>query len=490
MKKVLFCHSYFLSFDPKQWELQQPYPPLATIYAASLIRNIGFEVRLFDPMFSKDPGEISSHLDSFAPDFLVIYEDGFNYLTKMCLTNMREAALKMIRIAAERGINIMVSGSDSTDHPELYLDAGAGFIIAGEGERTLEQLLGALTENKDQYQINGLIYRQNGSIIRTPKRDVIKDLDELPAPAWDLIDINEYKTRWLKNHGYFSLNISTTRGCPFHCNWCAKPIYGNRYNVHSPARIAREMEFLSDQYGGDHFWITDDIFGLKPGWVQDFSIEVARTGRKFRYKIQSRVDLLLRSDTVDALAESGCDTVWMGAESGSQKILDAMDKGIRVSQISEATKLLREHGIKPAFFLQFGYPGETMDDIKLTLDMVLELLPDDIGISVSYPLPGTAFYEKVKNELKEKTNWTDSDEMAMMFRNTYPPAFYKYLQRFVHRHYRTRQGISEIKNLLKDPSHFTRDKFRRIAGVPVYFGSSLYYKSRMHASMKTEINHE
>ncbi len=490
MKKVLFCHSYFLRFDPKQWDLQQPYPPLATIYAASLMRSNGYDVSLFDPMFSKDPGELRPYLDSYAPDFLVIYEDGFNYLTKMCLTNMREAALKMTAIAAERGIKVIVSGSDSTDHPELYLNAGASFIIVGEGERTLEQLLHDLKENKTEFPINGLIWKQEGNIIRTPRREVMKELDELPVPAWDLIDLNEYKSRWLKNHGYFSINISTTRGCPFHCNWCAKPIYGNRYNVHSPARIAKEMEFLSRKYGADHFWVTDDIFGLKPGWVSDFAIEVAKTGRKFRYKIQSRVDLLLRSDTIESLARSGCETVWMGAESGSQKILDAMDKGISVSQIEQATRLLRKQGIKPAFFLQFGYPGETMDDIQLTLDMVLALLPDDIGISVSYPLPGTVFYEKVKNELKQKANWTDSDEMAMMFRNTYPPAFYKYLQRFVHRHYRTRQGISEIKNLLKEPSQFNKNKLRRIAGVPVYYGSSLYYKNLMNASVKAKLNHE
>src|SRR5690606_2402257 len=150
----------------------------------------------------------------------------------------------------------------------------------------------------------------------------------------------------------------------------------------------------------------------------------------------SRVDLLLEDDTVEALAESGAETVWVGAESGSQKILDAMDKGTTVAQIEEATRLLRAHGIRVGYFLQFGYTGETREDIDETIDMVPRLLPDEIGISVAYPLPGTRFYEKVKGQLKEETNWTDSDDLAMTFESTYSKEYYRHLHRYVHSLYR------------------------------------------------------
>ena len=191
--------------------------------------------------------------------------------------------------------------------------------------------------------------------------------------------------------------MSTTRGCPFKCNWCAKPIYGNRYNSRSVKHVIAELKYLNQIFDFDHIWFCDDIFGLKPGWVEEFAKAVANEKLTFKFKIQTRVDLLLEENTIELLAAAGCETAWVGAESGSQKILDAMDKGTQVSQIYEATRLLKKHGIKPAFFLQFGYPGETMQDIQLTIQMLNDLLPDDIGISVSYPLPVTKFFEQVKS---------------------------------------------------------------------------------------------
>src|SRR6478609_369609 len=134
MKKILFTHSYFLRFDPKQWATGQPYAPLGTLYAAALLRGNGYGVSFFDTMFAKQPEEIIPCLDKTAPDYFVIYDDGFNYLTKMCLTNMREAAFMMIRFAKERGCTVIVSSSDSTDRFEMYLNEGADFILMGEAE--------------------------------------------------------------------------------------------------------------------------------------------------------------------------------------------------------------------------------------------------------------------------------------------------------------------------------------------------------------------
>jgi anaerobic magnesium-protoporphyrin IX monomethyl ester cyclase len=232
----------------------------------------------------------------------------------------------------------------------------------------------------------------------------------------------------MQHHGYFSLNIATTRGCPYKCNWCAKPIYGNRYNSRSPLQVIEEIALLLERYKPDHLWMCDDIFGLKPGWIEEFSSLVKNKNLSFKYKIQSRADLLMEKDTIKALAESGAETVWIGAESGSQKILDAMDKGTTIAQIHEATTLLKQNNIRVGFFLQLGYLGETDEDLAKTFKMLLELMPDEVGISVSYPLPGTKFYDKVKYQLKEKQNWTDSDDLAMMFESTFNSKYYKHLQ--------------------------------------------------------------
>jgi radical SAM superfamily enzyme YgiQ (UPF0313 family) len=235
MKNILFSHSYFLRFDPKQWATGQPYAPIGTLYAAALMRDKGYHVSFFDTMFAYSPEDIIPSLENTNPDFLILYDDGFNYLTKMCLTNMREAAFKMIKLAKERGCAVIVSSSDSTDHYEQYLQEGADFIILGEGEQTLLELTTAIDQQQPDFlSIAGLAYKQNDAVIKTVKRNVLKDLDSLPFPAWDLVDMDMYRKTWLKHKGYFSMNMATTRGCPFKCNWCAKPIYGNRYNSRSP----------------------------------------------------------------------------------------------------------------------------------------------------------------------------------------------------------------------------------------------------------------
>lgn len=449
MKRILFTHSYFLRFDPKQWEQMQPYAPLGTIYAASLLRENGFSVSLHDVMFLNDPAAISPVLDSFRPDIFVIYDDGFNYLTKMCLTNMRDAAFQMATLAKEQGCITIAASSDSTDRYKEYLENGLDYVLLGEAEHTLLELMqlletgGNLPEN-----VPGLVFKtQDDKLIHTGKRPVITDLDRLPYPAWDLVDVAQYRNAWISRHGYFSINFATTRGCPYKCNWCAKPIYGNRYNARTAKHVFEEIRQLYAQYHFDHIWFCDDIFGLKPGWVKEFAALVREAGMKIRFKIQSRADLLLQDEQVAALADAGCETVWMGAESGSQKILDAMDKGTTIKQIEEASRQLRHYGIKTAFFLQFGYLGETKEDIQMTLQLLKKLGPDEIGISVSYPLPGTKFYEKVKADLQLKTNWTDSDEMKIMFKGTYEADFYKKLHRYVHTFYRKIQNDKKVKQL-------------------------------------------
>lgn len=481
MQTILFTHSYFLRFDPKQWSLGQPYPPLGTLYAAALLREQGYTVSLFDTMFVEDPNEVVNALKLYRPRFFVICDDGFNYLTKMCLTNMREAAFRMAKLAKEAGCTVIVSSSDSTDHYEQYLAEGADFIVLGEPEQTLLALINTLKQGEqDLLPIPGLAFRQQAAVIKTPARPVLRHLDTLPFPAWDLVNMEPYRQSWLKSAGYFSLNMGTTRGCPFKCNWCAKPIYGNRYNSRSPRHVVDELLYLKEQFDFDHIWFCDDIFGLKPGWVQEFSDILRQEGLRFRFKIQSRADLLLQENYVTALASAGCENSWMGAESGSQKILDAMDKGTTIAQIYAATRLLRKHGINPSFFIQFGYPGETREDIRKTIRMINELLPYEIGISVSYPLPGTPFYEKVKGELHNKANWSHSDELKLMFRNTYQPAFYKQLHRYVHKSYRKHLALENVKELIRAPARMRLHALKKAASLVWYFPATLVAGWKLH----------
>jgi anaerobic magnesium-protoporphyrin IX monomethyl ester cyclase len=441
MIDVLLGQSYYLRFDPKLWEAQQPYPPLGALYAAACLRARGHSVALFDAMLANSEQEWDAALARERPRLAVIYEDSFNYLSKMCLLRMRQAALAMIGMARARGCRVLVAGSDASDHPECYLDAGAERVIVGEGEATLVEAVESLSGEPagPAATIAGLCFRdETGRLVRTPPRPFIKDLDGLPWPAWDLVDVARYRRLWRARHGYHSMNLVSTRGCPYHCNWCAKPIYGQRYAVRSPGSVADEMAWLRERYAPDQLSFADDIFGLQPGWIERFADAVAARGARIPFKCLSRADLL-GEPVVRALRAAGCRTVWLGAESGSQRILDAMEKGTRVEQIREAALRLHAHGIELGFFLQFGYPGETREDIERTRALVRECRPDDIGISVAYPLPGTRFHERVKAELGATRNWTDSADLAMLYRGPFSTAFYRQLHGVVHKEFRLRR---------------------------------------------------
>jgi anaerobic magnesium-protoporphyrin IX monomethyl ester cyclase len=455
--QVLFGQSYYLRFDQKLWDAMQPYPPLGTLYAASYLRARGYDVALFDAMLAESEEEWAEALDLHQPRFAVLYEDNFNYLSKMCLLRMRTAAFKMMDMAKKRGCTIIAAGADASDHSEEYLRHGADFVLFGEGEETLLELLDQLTGRSaaNLEAILGLVYPEQGSrnteheqasvvhapasIHRAARRPDISDLDALPFPAWDLVDVERYRKIWIERHGYFSMNMVTTRGCPYHCNWCAKPIWGQRYNSRSPQNVAAEMKWLKETYHPDHIWFADDILGLKPGWIEKFAALVHETDAVIQFKCLQRADLVSERSAA-ALKAAGCKTVWIGAESGSQKILDAMDKGDKVEDIYRAARLLHAQNIQVGFFLQFGYSGEDWSDIQRTLQMVRDCMPDDIGISVSYPLPGTKFFERVKIELGDQQNWVDSEDLAMLYRGTFPTEFYRILHRRVHHEFRLRRA--------------------------------------------------
>ena len=432
---VLLTHSYYLHYDRKQTRKMQPYPPLGTLYAAALLRSKGISVELFDTMLNDPEAGFQAALNQQRPKIVAIFEDNFNFLSKMCLTRMREVAFQMIDTARRTGAVVLVNGSEASDHVGDYLRQGCRCVLLGEAEWTLlEAVSHLLKQDGDALdRTAGLAYidKSSGDVMRTERRSLMRNLDQLPFPARDLVDTNQYRSAWKTSHGYFSLNLVASRGCPYHCNWCAKPIYGDSFAVRSPALVAEEMRRLKYEFQADHLWFADDLFGLQPRWVRELATAVEGLDAAVPFKMQSRVDLMTHAN-VSALRRAGCAEVWMGVESGSQKILDAMDKGTRVEQIAKARDNLRQEGIRACYFLQFGYPGETWQDIQSTIKLVRDTRPDDVGVSVSYPLPGTKFFERVQAQLGEKTNWSDSEDLSMMFQGAYTNEFYRALHDALH----------------------------------------------------------
>jgi anaerobic magnesium-protoporphyrin IX monomethyl ester cyclase len=485
MADVLLGQAYYLRFDPKLYQAQQPYAPLGTLYAASYLRERGHTPVLFDAMLAESTAAWRTALDRHHPKIAAIYEDSFNYLSKMCLLRMREAALEMIDHARDARIPVVVSGSDATDHPELYLRRGAAAVILGEGEITLADLADRLLSQSPIEDVPGIAYLDAlCGVRRTSARPFIKSLDDLPFPAWDLVDVDRYREIWYGRHGYYSMNMATTRGCPYHCNWCAKPIYGQRYATRSPKKVVEEIAWLKQHFAPDHLWMVDDVFGLKPGWVEEFAALVNEQQVRVPFRCLMRADQVT-PPVAKALESAGCRMLWMGAESGSQKVLDAMEKGLRVDDIKSANRLLKSHGIDVGVFLQFGYPGETWSDIEATLQLAREIEPADIGVSVSYPLPGTRFYDRVRDDLGAKQNWVDSSDLSTMYKATYEPDVYRRVHGLVHHEFRARKSANALSALARSPWDVRPAHVRRAASW-IYNRAALAIKRRQVLNLRHE----
>jgi anaerobic magnesium-protoporphyrin IX monomethyl ester cyclase len=479
-------------------------------------------------MLDRDTSGFSQALDRVRPELVVLYDDAFNWFTKMCLGRMRVAARALCAEAHARHLPVIVAGHDAADDPQTYLDAGASFVIVGEAEVTLGELVariadvglpetkgrgaagqtmnGASTSTSTSTatpaaaqrsangaarafdDINGLVFRERGFVRKTPPRRLIQNLDELPLPAWDLVDVERYRAFWRRRHGYFSLNVVTTRGCPYKCNWCAKPVYGNTYHSRSPLNVVEEMRLLRTSYAPDHLWFCDDILGLKAKWLADWSKEVSQQGLATPFLCQTRADLMT-DENVRGLRAAGCAEAWLGAESGAQAVLDAMDKGITVEQIRTAARRLRGVGVRVGLFLQFGYPGEGWSEIQATRALVRDVLPDDIGISVSYPLPGTRFYERVKERLGEKHNWDQSTDLDPLFPGVFSRDFYQNLARTVHAEFRTRRGVRAARTLIGDPFRADGAGLRNAADLG-HAGRWIVERARLEIRRRSKANPE
>jgi radical SAM superfamily enzyme YgiQ (UPF0313 family) len=430
---VLLTHSYHLPYDAKQVRKMQPYAPLGTLYAATALKEKGISVAVFDSMLEEPRLKFGPMLEKHRPKVVAVYEDDFNFLSKMCLTRMREVAWDIASAARAMNAVVIAHGSDSTDNPHLFLANGFDYVLCGEAEEALALVCSSLLRGVEIPDMDGVVKRDavgriSGSPVRLAKNAAWA---ELPAPARNLVDLEPYREKWIEAHGYFSANMVSSRGCPYHCNWCAKPISGTKFHLRAASAVAEEMRTLKVDARVDHIWFGDDVFGLDHRWLERFAHEVRKRDASLPFKIQSRADLMTDRN-IRSLKNAGCAEVWMGIESGSQAVLNAMDKGLRLSSVLAARNGLREAGIRACYFLQFGYPGETWSDLQQTVALVRETRPDDIGISFSYPLPGTVFYERVKAQLGQKRNWADSDDLCIMFKAGYNTDFYRAVREALH----------------------------------------------------------
>lgn len=486
MADVLLTHSYHLPYDPKQVRKMQPYPPLGTLYAAAALLSQGISVAIFDTMLHDPIAGFPEALSGHHPKIVAIYEDDFNFLSKMCLTRMRELAWQIAGVAQASGAIVIAHGSDATDHADDYLRNGVDYVLLGEAEETLSELCGSLLSSKSIRHIAGVIHRNHTghSVRHSPAPPRSTFWINHPNPARELIDLEPYRQAWTAAHGYFSTNLVASRGCPYKCNWCAKPISGDKFHVRPAEAVAAEIRELKNVHGVQHVWFGDDVFALSHRWTQQFAREMETMNCVLPFKIQSRADLMT-PDTVAALKRAGCAEVWMGVESGSQKVLDAMDKGLKVSDVIMARGHLENAGIRACYFLQLGYPGEDWGDIRQTIELVRSTRPHDIGISVSYPLPGTLFYERVQAELGPKRNWTDSDDLCGLFKAAYTDEFYHGVRNALHSEVDSWRVIDQVQGATNCSSDLWR-KVYELEPLAHNIGAIGFLSGRPAANSKSQ----
>ncbi len=442
--KILIAHSNFMKLDPKQLRKMQPYPPLGTLYTASRLLGLGFEVEFFDPTFSESMADFETAVRAIKPDIFILCEDYFNFLSKMCLFEMRKAGCRMCRIAADAGAVAIAAGPDMSAHPLAFLTQGAEYVVRGEPDITIAELCNALRRNggSSARLIPGVtVLEPGGKLSSARPRSCADEIDSFPFPAWELADMSAYRKAWIKAHGSYNMIMASSRGCPYHCTWCSKLIWENHYVQRSAQNTVAEMAALRERFRPDHIWFADDIFGHNHQWMESFKEELDGQNFRIPYSVQTRIDLL-SDPVVRLLSETGCREVWLGIESGSQSILDAMNKKLSIDEIEPAFNRLRKAGIRASAFIQFGYPGEELDDILLTVMLIRKLRPDDIGISVFYPLPGAPVYEAMSGRLNHKTRWDHSDDLSMLYRGPYDTEFYRKLHAVIHSELNITQRIA------------------------------------------------
>jgi anaerobic magnesium-protoporphyrin IX monomethyl ester cyclase len=411
---LLLTHGYFLHEDAHERQIMKPYVPLGILYICSHLRARNLDVEVFDSTFSSKQ-ELFAALAAGPPSVVGIYS---NLMT-------RASVVELLRVARDCGWRTVVGGPEAATYAAEYLACGADVVVAGEGEVTLEELLPALKAGADLDAISGIAYLDSGGNVRhTPPRAQIRDLDAQPWPARHAVDIPQYLDTWRRHHGQGSVSLITARGCPFHCRWCSHQVFGKTHRRRKPSCVADELAFLLARYSPDMAWMADDVFTIHPGWLFDYARELQERGIHLPFECISRADRM-NERVVDTLAQMGCFRVWIGSESGSQRILDAMERGVTVEQVQRAIQLCKSRGIQTGMFLMWGYEGEELDDIEATVAHVKRADPDVFLTTVAYPIKGTPYYESVQDRVASAAEWAQSSDREFRVRGRHSRRFYQ-----------------------------------------------------------------
>jgi anaerobic magnesium-protoporphyrin IX monomethyl ester cyclase len=421
MSKILLSHGYFLEEDAKERKIMRPYPPLGILYISAYLEQNGYVNDVFDTTFSSKESFYQFLLKE-QPPLIGLYT---NLMTKINIVEIS----RFVKTNCKS--TVIIGGPDVKYNTGSYLKSGADYLVLGEGEQTMLELVQfVLSGIGDHHAIPGIAFFQSDQIVETVEREKLKDLDALPVPNRSKINFEPYLSAWKKHHGKNTMSVSTMRGCPYTCKWCSRGVYGLSYRRRSPKKVVEELQLLQKNYNPDSLWFVDDVFTISHKWLEGFKEELVRQQIQIPYECITRADRM-NEHVIELLKDTGCFRVWIGAESGSQKVIDLMDRRVDVRQVRDMIKLSKKHGIETGTFIMLGYPGETEDDIEETIEHLKDSSPDHFTITVAYPIKGTELYDEVATTITTDFDWQATTDREIDFRRTYPPGYYRHAVRRV-----------------------------------------------------------
>ena len=457
--RVLLVDPYRAQDDPMDRKEVERYPSLGILQLAGFARARGIEVAIVDLTFSRNLDSVDAALRSFRPDVIGIH-------TKT-LTAAR--SFEIAERSRNQGAFLLAGGPDAATRPEQYLSGGFDAVVQGEGEEVLVDVARKVAEGDDPSGVPGISVLREGRVVRGPPRPFLRDLDALPFPAWDLIDMEAYLSDWERRTGERRTAVLTSRGCPFHCSWCSKPTFGTTFRQQSPDRVLAEIRDLRDRFGVNYVRFCDDVFGIDRRWLERLLDGIIRELPGLRFECLARVDLL-KPDLLARMRAAGLSRVYVGVESGSQRMLDLMNRGTRLTQIENAASALRREGIRQYWFLMLGYPGETLEDIEATLRLFRRFSPEEYSVSIAVPVPGTAFHEKVKDRLLHRRAAPRGGGTTLLYEAAYPEYLYRWEQARFRLDAALRRNREKLSHRVVERLERAADRFHEEVATPLLTG--------------------
>ena len=445
MTDILITHSYFAEGDLAKGKVIRPYPPLVPLYHASHLKSRDFAVEVMDTTFMAK-SEALSRLRATRASVVSVHAN----------LMARPNTVALIRAAQASGAVVAVGGQEPGAYADDYLDAGADIVLQGEGEVTLAELIAHVARRglTGLEKIDGISYRDGDGVVRkTAPRALIADLDAQPFPDREAVDMGRYLATWQQIHGRRSVSLIAARGCPYECSWCSHGLYGRSHRRRSAENVVAEILHLREAYGPDHLFFADDVFTINGKWLEQYAAEMKRHGLRYPFETISREDRL-DERTVDLLAELDCHRLWVGAESGSQRILDAMKRRTDAVRMREMIGLLKTRGIRTGTFVMVGYEGESWADIDETARHLRLARADEVLTTIVHPIKGTAYYDQVSDRIAGGGAWAESNDRDLTVRGRYSRRFYRYTKHWLSAHSRlgrvvlARRAKTRIKSAL------------------------------------------